>query len=307
MSEQKEKRRLTKSERNTRKEKIISFIILFIVSVLFAFPLIYMLGASFKSPTDIVLHPEKIFPSPGEWTLEHYTGFIWRDGAIDKMPIWMLNSLWSSFATVGLTVLIDLVTAYVVVFMKFKGKNAFIKFLLLWMAVPAVIGTVSSFAMYATMRNALNITSGIGAYIYIYMWIIVPGITGIFNLLLMRNFFLSIPHEIIESARGDGASNAQIFFKIVVPLAKSTIMLIVLFTFIGAWNNLTWPQLLFSGENEFWQTVTVALVGYTGGNSWGTIGVQMATSVFSMIPILIIFVITQNKMIDGLASTGIKM
>ena len=92
-----------------------------------------------------------------------------------------------------------------------------------------------------------------------------------------------------------------------MPLAKTTTIKINLITFISAWNNLTWPQLLFAGENDFWQTVTVALVGFTGGNAWGTVGIQMATSLFSMIPIFIIFIITQNKMIDGLASSGIKM
>ena len=125
-------------------------------------------------------------------------------------------------------------------------------------------------------------------------------------MLLMRNFFCSIPMEIIESARSDGASNRKIFFKIVLPLAKSTIMLIVLFTFTNAWNNLQFPQLLLSGEKSGWNTITVALMGYTGSNAWGAKGVAMATSVFALLPILIVFLITQNKMIDGLASTGIK-
>ena len=70
------------------------------------------------------------------------------------MPLWMLNSLWSTLATVGLTVLVDLLTAYAVVFMNFKGKHILIKFLLLWMAVPSVIGMAPSFAMYSTIRNS---------------------------------------------------------------------------------------------------------------------------------------------------------
>ncbi|MFR6641081.1 MAG: ABC transporter permease subunit [Christensenellales bacterium] len=98
-----------------------------------------------------------------------------------------------------------------------------------------------------------------GFYIYIYIWIVVPGITGIFNMLLMRNFFESIPKEIVDSAKSDGASNMKIFRRIVCPLAKSTIMLVVLFTFTGSWNNLVWPQLLLSGEISYWNTVTVAL------------------------------------------------
>ena len=110
----------------------------------------------------------------------------------------------------------------------------------------------------------------------------------------------------MESAKSDGASNAKIFFRIVCPLAKSTVMLIVLFTFTGSWNNLLWPQLLLAGESSYWNTITVALTGYTGGSSWGTAGVATATSVFALLPIIIIFIITQNKMIDGLASTGVK-
>lgn len=180
------------------------------------------------------------------------------------------------------------------------------KFCVLWMAVPTVIGTVPSFAIYASIKNALEITSKVANYLYIYMWLIVPGVTGIFNFLLMYNFFWSIPHDIIDSAKSDGASHKQIFFRLVCPLAKSTILLIVLFTFTGSWNNLLFPQLLLTGENEFWYTISVALTGYTGSSAWGEMGVKMATSTFSLIPIIIMFIITQKRMIDGLATTGIK-
>lgn len=301
------RKRLSKSERTRRREKAVSFAVLLIVAVLWAFPLIYMIGTSFKSDLDLQLHPESLFPSSwSEWTLEHYAGFIVREGKIDNMPLWMLNSLWSTLATVALTVILDLITAYAVVFLEFKGKKTFMKFLLLWMAVPGVIGTAPSFALYATIRNALNITGAVESYLYIYMWIVLPGTTGIFNMLLMRNFFQSIPRDIIDSAKSDGAGNRKIFFRIVCPLAKSTVMLIILFTFTGSWNALVWPQLLLTSESSYWNTVTVALTGYTGGSNWGAVGISMATSVFALIPIVVIFIITQNKMIDGLATTGIK-
>ena len=301
------KRRLTKSELTRRREKIVSFVVMFVISVIWVLPLIYMVGTSFKSDFDLQTHPEKLFPSDwSEWTLKHYTGFIVREGKIDNMPVWMFNSLWSTLATVALTVAVDLLTAYAVVFLRFKGKDAIVKFLLVWMAVPGVIGTAPSFAIYSRLRWALNITSDVATYAYIYMWLIVPGITGIFNMLLMRNFFLSIPMDIVDSAKSDGASSMVIFRRIVCPLAKSTVMLIVLFTFTGSWNSLMWPQLLLSGQKSYWNTITVALTGYTGGGGWSATGVAMATSVFALIPIVIIFIITQNKMIDGLASTGVK-
>ena len=301
------KKRLTKSERSNRIDKAVSFVFLAIIAVIWAFPLIYMIGTSFKSDLDLQLHPEKLFPSsPSEWTLDHYVGFIvGSDGKLSGLPMWMLNSLWSSLATVGLSVVLDLITAYAVVFLKFKGKDVLMKFLYLWMAVPGVIGTAPSFAIFASIRNSLEL-SGMPAYFYIYMWLIVPGATGIFNMLLMRNFFASIPKDIVESARSDGASNAKIFFKVVCPLAKSTMLLIVLFTFNGSWNNLLGPQMMLTGESSYWKTITVGLIGYTGGSSWSYVGVAMATSVFSLIPIVIVFLITQNKMIDGLATTGVK-
>ena len=215
------KRRLTKSELTRRREKIVSFVVMFVISVIWVLPLIYMVGTSFKSDFDLQTHPEKLFPSArSEWTLKHYTGFIVREGKIDNMPVWMFNSLWSTLATVGLTVAVDLLTAYAVVFLRFKGKDAIVKFLLVWMAVPGVIGTAPSFAIYSSMRRALNITSDVATYAYIYMWLIVPGITGIFNMLLMRNFFLSIPMDIVDSAKSDGASSMVIFRRIVCPLAK---------------------------------------------------------------------------------------
>ena len=298
---------LTKSGRMRRREKTVAFIVLFIISTIWLIPILYMLGTSFKSDLDLQLHPESIFPTSwSEWTLKHYTGFIVREGKIDKMPIWMLNSLWSTLATVGLTVILDLITAYAVVFFRFRGKDNFMKFLFLWMAVPGVISMAPQFTIYSTLRRVFEINQNVESYIYIYSWLILPGVTGIFNVLLMRNFFASIPKDIIDSAKSDGASNSKIFFKIVCPLAKSTIMLIMLFTFAGSWNSLLWPQLLLSGENAYWQTITVALTGYTGGSAWGANGVAMATSVFSLIPIIIIFIITQDKMIDGLATTGVK-
>lgn len=302
------KGKLSKSEFTERREKIVSFIVMFIVTCFFAFPLVYMLGTSFKSDLDLQLHPETLFPSSwDQWTLKHYSGFIVNNGSLDRLPIWMFNSLWSSAVSVALTVIFDLTTAFAFVFLKFKGKDKLIKFLFLWMAVPGILGTSPSFALFSQFKNFLQ-PQGMAGYFYIYLWLILPSCTGIFNMLLMRSFFLSIPKDIVESAKADGASMFTVFRRIVCPLAKSTSLMIILFSFTGIWNSLVWPQLLLSGEPDKWRTITYALtLAYTGGSSWGQIGVSMATSVFSLIPIIIIFIFTQNKMIDGLATSGIKM
>ena len=302
----KPKKTLSKSERTIRKEKTVSFVVLFIVTILWMLPLIYMVGTSFKSDYDLQTNPGKLFPSAGQWTLAHYKSFLSADSDA-KIFYWLGNSLWSTLLHVGLTVLLDLLTAYVLVFLNFRGKEKFVKLLYLWMAVPGVIGTAPMFAIFAAIRNSLAISSSAGSYAYIFFWIVMPGVSGIFNMLLMRNFFLSIPRDIVDSARSDGASNFKIFTKIIVPLARSTIMLIVLFTFTGSWNSLNWPQLIFSGEAQKWWTVTIGLTKFTDSQAAAAAtGVAMATSVFAMLPIIIVFLFTQSKMIDGLASTGIK-
>lgn len=302
----KPKRTLSKSERTIRKEKTVAFVVLVIVTLLWMLPLVYMVGTSFKSDYDLEMHPELLLPSAGQWTLNHYKSFL-SASSDAKIFYWLGNSLWSTLLHVGLTVLLDLLTAFVVVFLNFKGKEKFIKLLYLWMAVPGVIGTAPMFAIFAALRNGLAIQSSAGSYAYIYFWIVMPGVSGIFNMLLMRNFFLSIPRDIVDSARSDGASNFKIFTKIIVPLARSTILLIVLFTFTGSWNALNWPQLIFSGEAQKWWTVTIGLTKFTDSQSAAaSTGIAMATSVFAMLPIIIVFLFTQNKMIDGMASTGIK-
>lgn len=302
-----ESKRLTKSQRTRRREKTVSFIVLFVVAVIWAIPFLYMFGTSFKTDYELMTRPKSFFPSSlKNWTLKHYTGFIIRDGELDNMPIWMFNSLWSTAATVFLTVVLDLLTAYALVFLNFRGKKVLINFFLVWMAIPAgLIGTAPKFAYFQSIRNSMEIQTKAGNYFYIYFWIIIPSCIGIFNMFLVRNFFNSIPKDIIESAKADGASHFTIFMRVVCPLAKSTIMLIILFTFTSSWNGLNWIKLLTAGEDTKFKTITVALTGHTGG-SWSELGDNMATSVFALIPIIIVFIITQDKMIDGIATTGVK-
>lgn len=304
-------RKLTKSERTRRKEKIISFVVLFVVCVIWLVPLLYMFGNAFRTGSDFTENPGQIFPSSwGDWTLKNFEKLFVRDGKVDKMPFWILNSLWSTVATVVLTLVVDLMTAYALVFVNFKGRNFMQNFLTHWMAVPGIIGTASLYTMYSQIKNSITASSATFDYIYLYFWIIVPALTGIFNMLLMRNFFKSIPRDIIESARCDGVTDGKIFRKIILPLARSTIMLIVLFTFTSSWNNLMWPQMLMnglSGDSQYWQTVTVGLVGNTVvDNAEDALVQAMAAGVFAVLPILIVFTFTQNKMIEGVASTGVK-
>lgn len=315
--------RLSKSEYHLRKERIVAFFILLVVCLIWIFPFIYLFGVSFK-PTNELMNPSpKIFPSFGNWTFEHYLAFLnsSNHGRIDNLPIWMMNSLIVTSSAVIVTLVIDTIAAYAFTFFKFKGKKIILSILLASMTIPGVIGMTPMFSMFVTIgketglsqvvvKTFHTIVDGVSKteniYLYPYLWLIFPGVSSVFNLLLMKNFFDSIPQDIIDSARSDGASDFKIFRKIVLPLAKSTILLIVLFTFVNSWNDLLWPQLVTSG-NALNFTINVALVNYTGGaGSWDLKAAQAAAAIFALLPILIVFIFVQNKMIDGMASTGVK-
>lgn len=313
----------TKSEITNRRNKLVAFIILALVSLVWIFPFVYLIGTSFKTGNALMNPSPKLFPGSGDWTFEHYTSFInfSNHGRLDNLPIWMLNSITVTTLTVVITLLLDAFAAYAFAFFKFRGKKIILAVLIGSMTIPSVIGMTPMFSMYVSIGNKTGLsnvilTSLVGSvdgvertshiYLYPYLWLILPGVSSVFNFILMKNFFDSIPMEIIESARSDGASDLKIFHRIVLPLARSTVLLIVLFTFVGSWNDLIWPQLI-TGSNQLNWTINVALLGYTGGvGSWDLKAAQSAAAIFALLPILIVFFIVQDKMIDGLATTGVK-
>ena len=137
--------------------KIVAFVLLFIVCFIWILPLLYMLGTSFKDEIDLITNPTGLLPTKGHWTLEHYTGFIIREGQLDNLPKWMMNSIFVAVMSVVLTIIVDAFAAYAFVFLNFRGKETLFKLLLMSMTIPGVIGTTTSFAMFATIGKSLDL------------------------------------------------------------------------------------------------------------------------------------------------------
>ena len=295
---------LSKSEIESRKNKTISFLVLFLVCFVWLVPFLVMIGTSLKTTEDIILNPINLFPSKGEWTLEHYSGFVkTNNGALDNLPLWMINSTVTTLLHVLINIVITTIAAYAFVFLKFKGKKIIVTIIVASLTIPAVISFTPMYSIYVSLGQKLSLSDNI---FYVFSWLVLPGVAGAFNLIIIKNFFESIPIDVIESARSDGAKELTIFRRVVLPLARSSILVCGLFSFTGCWNNLLFPQLILASKDSTFQTITVALIGYTSNQSIEFKGLAMATCVFSLLPILIVFLITQNKMIDGLASTGVK-
>lgn len=290
----------------TRMAKIVSFCILFVVCFIFMLPLIYMVGMSFKTGDEIAANPTSLFPTSWEgFTWSHYWRIIAGEDAQGGQGVLnaLKNSLIISGVSVLMAVIVDCLAAYAFTFLRFKNRLAVYAFVIFSMTIPGVIGTSIRYSAYVSLGRSMD---AMGQAWYIFLWLIVPGAVDVYHVFLMKNYFDSVPYEIIESARSDGASDLRIFFSIILPLARSTILLIGMFTFTSSWNNLFWANMLVGDESlKEMHTITVYLQQYSG--SMGDMrGVAMAAAVVSLIPILIAFLFMQSKMIDGLASTGVK-
>ena len=137
--------------------------------------------------------------------------------------------------------------------------------------------------------------------------LIIPSFGGVYGVYLIRQFFSNIPKDLIENARMDGASNVKIFRRVVLPLGKSVIYVQGLFGFMGAWNDVQWAQLIIgSAPRSTWTLAYGLKVISDNCESAESITLAFASAVISMIPILIVYLLAQSKIIEGVANTGVK-
>ena len=143
---------------------------------------------------------------------------------------------------------------------------------------------------------------------YKSLWgLVLPGLGGVYGLYLIRQFLVSIPKDLIENARMDGASNLEIFFKVVLPLGKSALYVQGLFGFMGAWNDVQWAQLIIGNAPRSTWTLAYGLkVISDNAEAAESMTLAFASAVITMIPIFIVYLFAQSKIIEGVANTGVK-
>ena len=284
--------------------KLIAFLILLLVSVLMLLPIIWGVFGSFRDYNDFNLHASSFFPSNWDaFTFDGYaelfskTEFI-PSQANEYYPIWnwLFNSLIVAIGGTLLYLLIAALAAYAFVFLDFKYSNKIFYFLIGTMTIPGIIST----APQLINMNMLGFYKSL-------MGLIAPSLGGVYGVFLIRQFFLSIPHDLIENARLDGASNLAIFRRIVLPLGKSALFVEGLFGFMAAWNDVQWAQLIIgSAPRTTWTLAYGLKVISDNSESYEAITLSLASAVIAMIPIFIVYLLAQSKIIEGVAQTGIK-
>lgn len=280
----------TKSKLNAgeRRRKIISFVLLLIICIIFVVPLLWAFGTSFKK--NALTDPMSIFPK--EPSFDNYLQLFRTESA----PIvnWFLNSICVSAIHTVLYLILASLAGYAFGILEWKGRNVVFGLLLATTMVPSVINLVPLYGMTQT----LNIKGT-------WWSLILPGLGGVMYMFLIKQTFAQIPKDIIEAAKIDGMGPIRIFTHIVVPLSKSIFMVVAIMTFINSWNDYLWPSIALAGVKPSFLTLPLGIAKLLGDNNMNN-GLTMAGAIVSMLPPLIVYLFLQDKIIEGVAHTGSK-
>jgi multiple sugar transport system permease protein len=280
-----ENERLRKQARAKRTISLtLSYVALALVTFLMIFPLIIVVIVSFTPNAVTQTWPPKIIPSA--WTLDNYTSLFQR------LPIGreLLNTIVFAGAVTIISVFFDSLAAYGLSRVDFKGRGILLAVLIATMMIPAMALLIPVYKLLGSMGLVNS-----------YLGIIIPRMADVGGIFLLRQFFISIPKDLDNAARIDGAGEFRIFAQIILPNAVPAILTVGMFNFMGNWNDLLWPLIMTSKPET--RTITAGLAMLTGH---GSSVVVMAGALISALPLLIVFFFVQKRFVEGIAMTGMK-
>jgi multiple sugar transport system permease protein len=252
-----------------------------LVALLFLFPFFWMVSNAVRSNAEVLAIPVRLLPNVFEW--DNFAK------AWTQLPFgrFFLNSMIVSVSVTLITVVVSCLSGYAFARLKFPGRDALLMAYLGTLMVPAIMLIIPLFLIVNNM-GMVNTFQGV----------ILPVSFGTFGAFLMRQFFLSIPMELEEAARIDGASRLRILISIIVPLSMPAIGLLSLFTFIGQWNNFLWPLIVMTGSDNATLPVGLTYFQSQQGTQWNFI---MAGAALSMLPGIILAILLQKLIYNSIA------
>ncbi|MFJ4710847.1 carbohydrate ABC transporter permease [Streptomyces sp. NPDC088785] len=273
-----------------RARKPLLYVVTSLGLLVMAAPFLWMALSAFKTKKDLTASPPVWIPS--EWTLKNFSDLL---DQLD-MPRYFLNSVIVAVLVTVCNLLFCSMLGYALAKLNFSGRSKVFGIVLAALMVPANLMVLPLFVLI----NQLNLLDT-------YAGLVLPFAAGAFGVFLMRQFMQSIPDELLEAARMDGAGEWYIFWRIVLPLVKPALATLTIFTFLGSWNNFIWPLIATNDPDKY--TLPVALATFAndpnrtvgGGN-----GMLMAGSLLVVLPVLIVFAVLQRHFTQGIATAGMK-
>jgi len=267
--------------------KIVLYVLLSAGLLVVVGPFLWMALSSFKSEAEIRSAPPTWWPHA--WTMTNYHDLFSK---LD-FPRFFTNSLIVAvLVTAGNLVFCSLL-GYALAKLDFPGRKALFLTVLGTLMVPGMVLFVPQFVLVSNMGLANS-----------YAGLVLPFLAGPFGVFLMRQFLLSVPDDLIEAARVDGAGEWRIFARIVLPLCRPALATLGILTFLTSWNNFLWPLVVATTADKY--TLPVALALFSVGQNRIDYGLLLAGAVVVVLPVLIVFLVLQRHFMRGIATTGLK-
>ncbi|MBL0778151.1 carbohydrate ABC transporter permease [Streptomyces albidoflavus] len=254
-----------------------------------AAPFLWMALSAFKTQRELSASPPVWIP--GQWTLANFRQLL----ADLDLPLYFMNSVIVAVLVTVSNLVFCSMLGYALAKLRFAGRSKVFGVVLGALMVP---GNLMLLPLFVLMSKLQLIDS--------YAGLVLPFAAGAFGVFLMRQFMQSIPGELLEAARMDGAGEWFIFWRIVMPLVKPALATLAILTFLGSWNNFVWPLIATNDPDKYTLPVALATFATDPNKAGGSNGVLMAGSFLIVLPVLAVFIALQRHFTQGIATAGMK-
>jgi multiple sugar transport system permease protein len=281
------------SVRGVRVQTALLTLALGVLALVWLAPIVWVMVTSVKVTADIVRLPPEWIPWPV--TAEHYQEVLLSSSRTARIGRAFANSLVIALGTVGLVVVASAMAAYPLARMRFPGRDVVFMLLVGSLMIPNAVVLVPQYVLVQRL-----------GWLSTYQGLIVPeaAMTFAFGVFLLRQFFLTMPGDLEEAARIDGANAWQVFTRVVLPLSQPVLAALAIFAFRSAWNDFLWPLIAVNKPEMFPLPVALALLRSAySSESYGPI---MAGAALSALPLLVVFIVANQRIVEGVRVSGLK-
>ena len=272
--------------RQARLGVVALYAALFLFGALSLIPLLWMLSASFMAQGEATTFPPALLPSRP--TLVHYRDLFGRL-ALGRYAV--NSALVATVTTIG-ALAINASAGYAFAKLRFRGRDATFRAMAAGLAIPVQVAMLPLFLLIKSLGLVNN-----------YGGVIIPGLSSIFGIFLVRQYALAIPDDLLDAARIDGAGEFRVFRSIVLPTIQPVLATLALWTFLATWNDFMWPLIVLSDDRKY--TLPVALAGLVGEHAQD-VELMMAGAVITVLPVLILFLMLQRYYVEGVTEGSVK-
>jgi multiple sugar transport system permease protein len=282
----KRSRSVSKRPATQRIRSTIGYLLLCVIALGFMAPLIYMVATSFKPPAEVFTTPPTLWGSEFRW--QNYVD------AFTFLPFgkFLANGLFVAVSGTIINMAVAVLSGYAFSRIRWRGRNLVFSLFLVTLMIPQDVLVVPMFVMMQQF-----------GWVDTFQALIIPWAFTALGAFLLRQFFLTIPQELDDAARVDGAGTVRTFFLVMLPLARPSLAVLAVFTFIAYWNSFLWPLIVVNDVNAL-GTIPLGLQSFFGqqGSQWHLV---MAASVISMVPTVLLLIVLQRHLVRGIVTSGL--